>query len=269
MSSGQVFNSLHCNKNSQSTGFEQRNINADPCGDCGMVGTIDNNAEACLFCETPPGNPTNISVSNSTITSITPSTSGKSSCLTDDSSIRIDDKVYSIVDYSNGVYEGEFRDGKRDGRGIMRWRSGAEYDGEFCDDIMRGHGTYRFKNGEMYEGEFVNDNVVGGLGIYWHNSGNVYKGEWQNNKKEGRGVLIKDGVVIFHLYVNGKPEGHGVQIDQNRAHVRARRQKAYLLLKGQMMNEIAIEKAKEIVTNLGFFNSDFQELVPKVFYVLS
>jgi hypothetical protein len=61
------------------------------------------------------------------------------------------------------VYEGEFRQGKRHGRGTYTWSDGRTYNGEFCDGIIQGHGRYTVGNGDVYSCTFV-DELRTGLG---------------------------------------------------------------------------------------------------------
>ena len=63
--------------------------------------------------------------------------------------------------YSNGdVYKGEFKAGKKEGRGKLTLANGDIYDGEFKADMKEGHGTYQkhptSANAaiEKYEGEW-------------------------------------------------------------------------------------------------------------------
>ena len=41
------------------------------------------------------------------------------------------------------VYDGEWKDGNRDGRGVMNYRDRGVYDGEFRDDWRNGRGVMK------------------------------------------------------------------------------------------------------------------------------
>ncbi len=61
--------------------------------------------------------------------------------------------------YKNGVYEGEFLNGKFHGFGVYQFRAGKgnrgdRYVGQFNDGQMTSKGTYYFANGEKYIGDF-------------------------------------------------------------------------------------------------------------------
>jgi hypothetical protein len=45
-----------------------------------------------------------------------------------------------------GRYEGDWRDGKRTGRGIYTWADGRSYEGDFIDGNMTGRGIYTWAN---------------------------------------------------------------------------------------------------------------------------
>jgi TonB family protein len=51
-------------------------------------------------------------------------------------------------------YEGEFRDGKRNGTGIVTYGNGMRFEGEYRDNRLNGSGTYTDSNGNRYAGEF-------------------------------------------------------------------------------------------------------------------
>ena len=98
--------------------------------------------------------------------------------------------------YPNGdVYEGEMKNGLRDGRGKCSYKSGSVYEGEFKDDKRHGKGICRFANGVVYEGEY-RDNERDGFGKYTYPNGDVYMGSVKKGKRHGHGKFIfADGKV--------------------------------------------------------------------------
>jgi hypothetical protein len=77
------------------------------------------------------------------------------------------------LQYSNGdIYEGEWKNGKRDGKGT----------------IIYGNGEFK---GDKYVGDWLND-IKNGEGIYYYAIGDKYYGEW------------KDGQRMANMMVNGK-----------------------------------------------------------------
>ncbi len=73
-------------------------------------------------------------------------------------------------------YEGEFKYGKADGKGIFYYNNGDIYIGEFKNWIKEGYGVYYFQNGDRYEGYFKNG-VPNKEGKYFYMNSN------QINKK--------------------------------------------------------------------------------------
>lgn len=68
--------------------------------------------------------------------------------------------------YSDGaIYEGEWINNKRGGKGTMAFRTGARYQGTWKDDLMHGNGVLTCK-GETstilrYEGDYLDGNRHG------------------------------------------------------------------------------------------------------------
>lgn len=62
---------------------------------------------------------------------------------------------YNSVTLSNGGYEGELIDGKRNGYGTYTWDNGDKYEGEWKNDQRNGYGTYYYKNGTTASGTWV------------------------------------------------------------------------------------------------------------------
>ena len=58
-------------------------------------------------------------------------------------------------------YEGQFKNGKKEGRGTMRMVDGATYTGEFKEDNRSGFGTQTWLDGVVYEGQWADDKPNG------------------------------------------------------------------------------------------------------------
>eukprot|EP00002_Diphylleia_rotans_P026373 TRINITY_DN5250_c0_g1_i5.p1 TRINITY_DN5250_c0_g1~~TRINITY_DN5250_c0_g1_i5.p1 ORF type:complete len:434 (+),score=71.54 TRINITY_DN5250_c0_g1_i5:44-1345(+) len=83
------------------------------------------------------------------------------------------------------IYEGEFKAGKRHGRGLITWQ----------------------KHGDFYRGSFI-EGEISGLGIHVFRSGDYYSGEWSLGKHCGYGCqYFSDEKCWF--------EGFGVQDDSS------------------------------------------------------
>ncbi|MDC9723685.1 MAG: hypothetical protein PSN34_13065, partial [Urechidicola sp.] len=114
----------------------------------------------------------------------------------------------------NRIYEGDFKNGKRDGNGkevwpngrhylgqfkngwkhgegTFTWDIGDKYVGEFVDDWRTGYGEFTYRNGDTYIGTFSANKFVDGTYVWAH--GDSFMGSWKNNKKD----------VGIYNYLNG------------------------------------------------------------------
>ena len=112
-------------------------------------------------------------------------------------------------------YQGQFRQGKKYGKGVKTWANGDRYEGEFADDQRNGLGIYTWGlgrwRGERYEGGYSNDQRHG-YGTYRYATGDVYAGPWQSDvatgpatgmmlarkkyEEEARAAVAKEGVRV-------------------------------------------------------------------------
>ena len=60
-----------------------------------------------------------------------------------------------IYDKGEEVYEGEFVNNRREGKGRLIYENGSVYEGEWKDDEMNGRGVLKTADGDEYTGEWV------------------------------------------------------------------------------------------------------------------
>jgi hypothetical protein len=105
------------------------------------------------------------------------------------------------VEHADGTqfstFDGEFKDGKKHGRGVLTLSSGTKYDGEWQDGKRHGWGVFKYADGATYEGEWK-DRKWNGKGVFTYASGDKYDGEVKDGKKHGKGVLTTQSGVIAH-----------------------------------------------------------------------
>ena len=115
-------------------------------------------------------------------------------------------------DKGNLIYEGEFYNGKRDGKGIGKEYneySKLIYEGEYIDGIRNGRGKeYDDEGNFIYEGEFI-DGIRNGIGKEYNENGKlIYEGEYLNDKKWNGKEYHYDnmnGKLLFECkYLKGK-----------------------------------------------------------------
>jgi hypothetical protein len=56
---------------------------------------------------------------------------------------------------------GDFKNGKKDGKGTLSWNDGDEYTGEFLKDKRHGTGTLIKTNGQKFVGKWVDGELIG------------------------------------------------------------------------------------------------------------
>ena len=68
-------------------------------------------------------------------------------------------------------YLGEYKDGKKHGKGSYTWSDGGIYVGNWKEGKQHGHGTYTYSDGDKYDGEWKNGKECN-ITIY-HKNGNI------------------------------------------------------------------------------------------------
>ena len=84
------------------------------------------------------------------------------------------------ISYSSGaVYEGDYQDDKKHGKGRCTLPSGAVYEGDWQDDKRHGKGRVTYSSGDVYEGVWQDDKKHG-KGRYTTAAGEVKEKEYKN-----------------------------------------------------------------------------------------
>lgn len=113
---------------------------------------------------------------------------------------------------TNGLFEGEFKEGRKcgwgkkiytadksyyigcwdnsrkNGFGIYVWADGTRYEGFWKDDKYHGKGIKKWQNKDEYDGEWKEDKKHG-TGKYRWGTGDEYYGEWEDDIQSGKGVM--------------------------------------------------------------------------------
>jgi hypothetical protein len=113
-------------------------------------------------------------------------------------------------------YEGDWRDGKRNGHGTKTWsEGGGRLEAEFRDDEANGYGVFDGA-GDHYEGEF-RDDLPNGHGSAILRDGRRYEGEWRDGLPHGPGILVDKQKIFRGTWTNGclKDGNKWVAIDRN------------------------------------------------------
>ena len=88
--------------------------------------------------------------------------------------------------------------------GIFKWKTGDKYEGEWKNGNRNGEGVFTWKTGDKYEGEYK-DGKRHGQGILTYSNGSKYLGEWKNGKRNGQGTNTQaNGKVTEGIWKDNK-----------------------------------------------------------------
>jgi len=120
---------------------------------------------------------------------------------------------YGRFIFNNGtIFEGYFSGDKVNGKGEMVWANGDVYQGNYLDSKRHGFGKFIWANGDVYEGEFKDGNLHG-IGKMILKEGGIYEGEFQDSKKTGSGKYKwPNGDVYVGEFKDGELNGYGKMI---------------------------------------------------------
>ena len=120
-------------------------------------------------------------------------------------------KIYREEKDSKGqlIYEGEFMNGKRDGKGKEYNNGELIYEGEYIKGVREGKGK-EYNNGELiYEGEYIKG-VKDGKGKEYNYGELIFEGEYINGLRNGKGKQYFFNELIFEgEYMDGIRNGFG------------------------------------------------------------
>lgn len=90
------------------------------------------------------------------------------------------------------AYEGQWQDGKRQGRGVLTDGAGRRWEGRWQADSLT-EGTLQDSAG-TYEGTFSAELLPQGFGTFAAHDGAVsYEGQWQAGRRHGFGLNVRSG----------------------------------------------------------------------------
>lgn len=119
---------------------------------------------------------------------------------------------YGTYTYENSFFrfEGEWKEGLKNGFGKFKMRDGSYYEGEFNEGEINGTGTrYWSHNQNVYEGQF-DQGEMNGMGVMKFGNGDQYEGQWADNKMQGEGTFkYANGDVYKGTFYKHKRHGEG------------------------------------------------------------
>ena len=126
-------------------------------------------------------------------------------------------RKYPKIKEDQSSYEGEWKNGKRDGFGVLCWGEESKFMGYFEDDKVIGYGKLWQDNGDMYKGYWKNFRAEG-YGQYHTKKGANFFGEWLMDRQNGFGIENwPKGSNFIGEYSEGSKQGIGILSFENRA----------------------------------------------------
>ena len=107
-------------------------------------------------------------------------------------------------------YEGEWKNGKRDGYGILCFGNQSKFMGLFKEDKLAGYGKLWYDGEDYYRG-YWKEFKAEGIGIYKTKKGSYFTGEWKNDRQNGFGMENwPKGSNFLGEYSDGYKNGIGI-----------------------------------------------------------
>jgi len=116
---------------------------------------------------------------------------------------------YGLFVSEDGTYDGMWVNDKQTGSGTKEWVEGDRYVGDWEGNRRYGYGVYTWPSGSMYDGYWKT--VMHGYGNYAWYDGRVYEGQWNNGTMEGKGQFkFPDGCHYDGEFKAQKRHGYGI-----------------------------------------------------------
>ena len=170
-------------------------------------------------------------------------------------------------------YDGEWKNGKMNGKGLFHLASGSIYLGEYKDDKRHGKGRYKWGHsgghGTLYDGEWKEDKKHG-IGTCTFANVDSYEGEWKDDYANGIGIMrwgengggpdgaAEGGEAEVSRMATSKPIGEGVRWGRDR-------DVAWRLKDGKKETKISLDEAAKIAEGLGL-SMPPRHMHPTVFF---
>jgi uncharacterized protein (TIGR02145 family) len=153
---------------------------------------------------------------------------------------------YGEWNYNEGIYIGQWKNGKQNGQGTYTGTNGDSYIGNYFDGTRNGKGKYQWKNGDVYDGDWLKGSITG-FGKYTYFNGIIYEGYFVNGAHNGKGKkTFISGDIYAGDFVNNKFHGKGKYIWTNGE-----------IYDGDWKEDQRIGKGKCFFTNGDVYEGDF------------
>ena len=115
----------------------------------------------------------------------------------------------TFQDSTGAKYDGDFKNGLKNGNGKMQYRNENIYTGNWVQNKRNGLGNIITKKGDQYIGNW-NDDDFEGNGEYKWSNGQIYNGGWVKSKRSGKGKQIFENKCSYEgQWLNDEIYGYG------------------------------------------------------------
>ena len=101
------------------------------------------------------------------------------------------------VEFEQAHYKGQFRLGKREGKGKMVWSDGSVFDGQWYND-ERVFGTMIMRDGWVYKGGFKDDKFHAENGMLLMPNTLIYQGKFEKGRTSNVGMILYHNGDIYY-----------------------------------------------------------------------
>lgn len=111
--------------------------------------------------------------------------------------------------HDGGVYEGSYRRSRTHGTGRWTGADGWSYEGDWLEGKYHGRGQLSHEDGRRWIGEFRNG-LLNGEATFTGSGGESYEGHFKDGKTDGKGTMgYADGLIYVGDWKEGKRHGRG------------------------------------------------------------
>ncbi|KAJ9529621.1 hypothetical protein QJQ45_014395 [Haematococcus lacustris] len=111
---------------------------------------------------------------------------------------------------SGAVYEGQYLDNKKQGKGRMTYPDKSVYEGDWVADLHEGTGRYVYGNGDLYHGSFKAGKRHGTGTYHYQHEGCQIVGEWEEGGVTSGHWVHRDGSMFQGSFKAGLQPHEGV-----------------------------------------------------------
>jgi hypothetical protein len=105
------------------------------------------------------------------------------------------------------TYQGQLRNGRPDGHGILRMRTGEFLEGNWSDGLLNGIGTHLEADGDRYEGQFIGG-ISEGRGKLSTTAGEIFEGTFKAGLLNGNATrYLANGSSYSSVWIDGREIG--------------------------------------------------------------